>query len=112
MNLQQRISELPWHHQIDLGGVLTPGGVPKEIIKAQAEIYFRDGVGDSVLDIGCWDGYNSFEAKRRDAKRVLATDHYVWKDGVGSRQSFELARQTLDLDVEVMDIDIPDISEK
>jgi tRNA (mo5U34)-methyltransferase len=31
-----------------------------------------------VLDIGAWDGFFSFEAERRGAKRVVALDHYVW----------------------------------
>jgi tRNA (mo5U34)-methyltransferase len=32
----------------------------------------------TVLDIGAWDGYFSFEAERRGASRVVALDHYVW----------------------------------
>ena len=35
-------------------------------------------VGKSVLDIGAWDGYYSFEAERRGAVRVVALDHFVW----------------------------------
>ena len=34
--------------------------------------------GAIVIDIGAWNGAYSFEAKRRGAARVLATDHYVW----------------------------------
>lgn len=34
--------------------------------------------GKSVLDIGAWDGFYSFEAERRGAARVVALDKYVW----------------------------------
>lgn len=42
--------------------------------------------GKTVLDIGAWDGFFSFEAERRKAARVLALDHYAW--------SLDLAAQT------------------
>jgi len=42
-----------------------------------------------VLDVGCWDGFNTFEAIRRGAERVVAADHFVWHHG--SRAAFELA---------------------
>ena len=75
--MRDEIASLPWFHQMELAGQLTPGVVSLEILKAQADIYFRHGVeGLSVLDVGCSDGFNSFEAERRNAKRVLATDHY------------------------------------
>ena len=103
------IDSLPWFHQMDLAGQLTPGVVSLVILNAQANIYFRHGVeGLSVLDVGCIDGFNSFEAERRNAKRVLATDHYSWHSGYNCR-SFEIARAALRSRVEVMDIDLPDL---
>jgi tRNA (mo5U34)-methyltransferase len=45
------------------------------------------------------------------ASRVLATDHFAWSpDCWGNRRSFELARAHLAPDIEVMDIDLPDLS--
>jgi tRNA (mo5U34)-methyltransferase len=111
--LQAKVDALPWHHELDLeGGVRTPGMTKLEVLTQQADIYFKDGVaGRSVLDIGCWDGYNSFEAKRRGARRVLATDHFAWSEACwGNRASFDLARKRLAPDVEVMDIDVPEIT--
>lgn len=35
--------------------------------------------GQTVLDIGAWDGFYSFEAERLGAQRVVALDHYVWQ---------------------------------
>jgi len=34
--------------------------------------------GWTVLDLGAWHGYFSFECERRGADRVLAVDHYAW----------------------------------
>ena len=39
-----------------------------------------DLTGWSVLDIGAWDGFFSFEAERRGASRVVALDHVIWND--------------------------------
>jgi tRNA (mo5U34)-methyltransferase len=111
--LRKQIDALPWHHQIDFGdGLLTPGGGKIDIMKAQADAYFRDGLaGKTFLDIGCWDGFNSIEASRRRARRVLATDHFAWSDQCwGKREAFELARSHLAPSIEVMDIDLPDLS--
>ena len=33
--------------------------------------------------MGAWDGFFSFEAERRGAKRVLATDSFSWRGGAG-----------------------------
>jgi tRNA (mo5U34)-methyltransferase len=114
-NLEELVREInsyPWHHQIDFSnGILSPGNVKINVLRAQAEIYFRDKLkGKSVLDIGCWDGFKRFEAKRRGASRVLATDHFAWSDRCWvKREAFELARAHLAPDVEVMDIDLPDL---
>lgn len=112
-NLQEQVNSLRWHHQIDFGnGVLSPGNTPLRVLQAQADIYFSDIIeGKSFLDIGCWDGFNSFEAHRRGASRVLATDHFAWSPKCwGDRMSFELARSHLAPDVEVLEIDLPDLT--
>jgi tRNA (mo5U34)-methyltransferase len=112
-DLRREINQLPWFHQIDFGdGILSPGVSRIELLRSQADVYFRQGIeGKSFLDIGCWDGFNSFEAKRRGANRVLATDHYAWSEQCwGDRRSFDLARAHLAPDVEVMDIDLADLT--
>jgi tRNA (mo5U34)-methyltransferase len=112
-DLQRRVNQLPWFHEIDFGnGVVTPGATPREVLQATADIYFKDDVsGRTVIDIGCWDGFNSFEAKRRGAARVLATDHFAWSDQCwGARESFDLARENLGLEIDVLDIDLQDIT--
>jgi tRNA (mo5U34)-methyltransferase len=109
-----RIGALRWWHSIDLGdGVVTPGHVPLAECISKAKIVF-DRVhlqGLSVLDIGAWNGYYSFDAKRRGAARVLATDSFAWSHAhYLGRDSFELARSALGLEVEAREIDPADLS--
>src|SRR4029077_2193192 len=62
-------------------------------------------------DIGAWDGFFSFEAERRGARRVLATDSFVWNGQTwGSKQGFLLARKVFNSAVEDMHIDILEMS--
>jgi tRNA (mo5U34)-methyltransferase len=103
-----------WFHSIDLGhGVVTRGVKSPAIHAIEAQRFFDpiDLQGRSVLDIGAWNGYYSFEAKRRGAARVVASDHFTWThpDWRG-RDAFELARRCVSLDVEAVEIDIPDLA--
>ena len=108
-----QVDSLKWWHSIDFGnGTITKGLKSLAGIKAEADVIFKHGiVGKSVIDIGAWDGAFSFEAKRRGAGRVLATDYFCWTGpGWGKKLNFDLAKQALGLDVEDMVIDVPDIS--
>lgn len=68
-----------------------------------------DLTGKSVLDVGAWDGFFSFEAERRGAARVLATDAFVW--GLpGMKGGFDLAKTALNSKVEERLIAIEDTS--
>lgn len=106
------INALRWFHQIDFGhGVLSPGYIKlSKLRRVQSIVFDRPITGKSLLDIGCWDGAQSIEAIRRGASRVLATDHFVWHDSWGDRRCLELARQHLAPQIEVMDIDVPDLT--
>jgi tRNA (mo5U34)-methyltransferase len=56
-----------------------------------------DVCGMSVLDVGAWDGFFSFEAERRGAADVLAVDYFAWRaGGPGNRAAFDLCRGALD----------------
>lgn len=112
--LQLQVASLPWHHSLDLGGgIVTPGNKPLNVCRDEASLIFDrvDLTGRSVLDIGAWNGLFSFEAKRRGAKHVLATDSYCWAHPqIRGRETFEIARAALGLDVEAREIDVSDLS--
>ena len=105
------VGRIKWFHRIDLGrGIVTPGDddTPAKL----ATLGFPDDLGGkTVLDIGAWDGFFSFEAERRGASRVLATDSFCWGGpGWGTKAGFDLARKALGSRVEDKEIDVLDIS--
>ena len=110
-SLQARVDALRWYHSIDLGhGVRTNGidDTPVRLARLDLPASFA---GKTVLDIGAWDGFFSFDAERRGAARVLATDYYSWHGtGWGTKAGFELARRTLGSRVEDLSIDVMDLS--
>ncbi len=109
--LQHEVDQITWFHQIDLGGGVVTPGIDATVEKLATVGLPEDLTGCSVLDIGAWDGAFSFEAERRGADRVLATDSFVWQGhGAVSKAGFDLARDALgsrveDLLVDVMDLD-------
>jgi len=93
-DLAARIAVLPWVHTIDLGnGIVTPGAWPPSplILRAFESLDFR---GKKVLDIGCWDGLWSFEAEKRGAREVHATDDTSQRPH-RDQPTFQVAHQAL-----------------
>ena len=109
-DLREIVASRTWFHTIDLGdGVVTPGqkDTPTEV----AHLHLPDLTGRTVLDIGAYDGFYSFEAERRGAKRVVAADHWAWNwPGSDARGNFDLAHGALDSRVETQEIAVEDIS--
>jgi tRNA (mo5U34)-methyltransferase len=112
--LQAMVDAYYWHHSIDFGnGVVTKGTVPLPYVDALARSLFDglDLAGKSLVDVGAWNGAYSFEAKKRGAGRVLATDHYCWDPaGFNGRETFDLALSINRLGIEALDIDVPELS--
>lgn len=110
-DLQREVEKIHWWHKINLGnGIITPGiDLTPERLKT---LQMPDNLaGKSVLDVSAWDGFFSFEAERRGASRVLATDSFCWDgEGWGTKAGFNLARQILHSRVEDMDIDVMELS--
>jgi tRNA (mo5U34)-methyltransferase len=77
-------------------------------IARQADIVFKYGVSSkAVLDIGAWDRAFSFEAEKRGASRVVASDHFCWIGaGWGKKRAFDLAKRALQstVDEEIADV--------
>jgi tRNA (mo5U34)-methyltransferase len=79
-----------WWHSIDFGdGLVSPGVNSLDFLRWDFdELRLPDLHGRSVLDIGAWDGFYSFEAVRRGAGRVVALDHYVWSLDLDAQQRY------------------------
>lgn len=93
--LHPLIDVYSWVHTIEFGNGrrtngLWGGGSPI-IWKALDDIDFR---GKKVLDIGCWDGVYSFEAEKRGAHEVYATD-MVSQRSFSDHPTFHLAHRLL-----------------
>ncbi|HEV8254973.1 MAG TPA: DUF1698 domain-containing protein [Vicinamibacteria bacterium] len=110
-DLRSETAALRWYHTIDLGGgVVTPGVDDTPLRLARLDLP-ASLAGKTVLDVGAWDGFFSFEAERRGAARVVATDHYSWHGpGWGTKAGFLLARQALGSRVEDLDVDVMDLT--
>ncbi len=67
----------------------------------------EDLTGWSVLDVGAWHGYFSFECERRGADRVLAIDRFAW-DQFGMDE-FLAAHERLGSRVEHQHLDVHDL---
>ncbi|HTS33395.1 MAG TPA: class I SAM-dependent methyltransferase [Thermoplasmata archaeon] len=110
-DLRARVAALHWWHHIDLGGgLVTPG------ISAQRHQDWISGHlpprfdGLSVLDVGAWDGYYSFLAEERGARRVLAIDRLQNLEAHASGyQPFELAKSARGSGVEYRVMDVSEL---
>ena len=106
------IKAIHWWHRIPVGLVdgkifYTPGDVehgPNGSDYATPRFGLpRDLTGQTVLDIGAWDGYFSFEAEKRSAALVVAADMALTKPGKdrleqgnwGGNKGFRLAHHLL-----------------
>jgi len=79
--IQSRVARITWCHPIDLGGVVTrPEWYVRRRFRRRLQLLQipTDLRGKTVLDIGAWDGFFSFECERRGASRVVAIDSYAW----------------------------------
>lgn len=109
--LRAEASRVRWYHTMDLGSGVRTEGVYDPAARMDRYDFPADLSGKTVLDVGAWDGFWSFEAERRGAARVLATDSFVWSGRTwGSKAGFELARRALRSNVEDMTIHVLDLS--
>jgi tRNA (mo5U34)-methyltransferase len=109
--IQTEADKIAWFHSLDLGQGIVTRGYDDSPNKLKALGIPEDLTGKTVLDIGAWDGFFSFEAERRGAKRVLATDLFCWGGGGwGTKDGFELARRALDSKVEDLRVDVLSLS--
>src|SRR5499426_802055 len=100
-----------WHAPFDFGdGLRTqPWHVERRFRRRLRLLQIPDDLsGKTVLDIGAWDGFFSFEFERRGAKRVLAIDTFAWDRG--GLDCFLFAREHFKSKVEYQRLDVHDLS--
>jgi tRNA (mo5U34)-methyltransferase len=107
--LAERAAQINWFHSIELApGLVTAG---RDDTRSRVDVLDLPALtGKSVLDVGAWDGFFSFEAERRGAARVLATDSFAWNaSNWSTKAGFDLAREALGSRVEDREVDILDL---
>ena len=110
--LKRRVHELrhSFHSPMDFGGglIVKPWHVQRRFNRRLKLLQIPQSLaGMTVLDIGAWDGYFSFEFERRGAKRVLAIDTFAW-NGPGF-ECFQLAHGHFGSKVEYQRMDAHDL---
>jgi len=102
-------SRYHWHQPVNLGNGIIAN--PKAVRRFERRLKLMkipaDLTGKTVLDIGAWDGYFSFEFERRGAKRVLAIDTFAWDKG--GIDNFLLAHKRLKSKVEHLRMDVNEL---
>jgi tRNA (mo5U34)-methyltransferase len=111
--LRQRVEALRrnFHSPFDFGnGIVTkPAHVQRRFRRRLRLLQIpEDLTGKSVLDIGAWDGYFSFELERRGAARVLAVD--TWGGDGKALDCLLLAREQFKSRIEYKRINADDLS--
>ena len=101
----------PWHQPIQITPALNTRKNAIRRFERRLKLMQvpMDLTGKTILDIGAWDGYFSFEFERRGAKRVLAIDTYAWD--MGGIDNFLTAREVLKSKVEYRRADVHDLNE-
>jgi tRNA (mo5U34)-methyltransferase len=79
--LANAVDSKVWFHSINLGAGLVTRGQKTEatILQELAVMSLPEVRNKTVLDIGAFDGFYSFEVERRGASRVVALDLQMWE---------------------------------
>jgi len=78
--VRRMVAPQPVWHSMDLGTTFVEGRrKPARILAGELlRLDLGDLQGKTVLDIGAWDGFFSFESERRGAARVVALEYHSW----------------------------------
>lgn len=110
--LQARIDAQPvWFHRFELtNGVTTPGADPSA--RKLHALSLPDRLdGQTVIDVGAFEGYFSFQCEARGAARVVASDRFIWEwPGYGALANFRLMKDALQSSVEEVHVEVPALS--
>lgn len=104
-DFQKRLDASKWFHSFKFSNGSRAAGRDPSHHKLRS-LGLPDLTGKSVLDIGAYDGYFSFQAERLGAAKVTACDDYVWTHATDpSKQNFEFLRSALNS--RVTDVTLP-----
>ncbi len=107
--LWKEIKAIQWWHRIQVGPFVTPGRTSDFAQDWIAKLIPQRLEGKSVLDIGAWDGYFSFLAEERHARRIVAIDNLKNLEAHPSGSAgFELAKRVRRSNVEYRTLDVYD----
>lgn len=109
-DLQAQIKRMTWAHPIKLTeDVNTRDWHVQRRFERRLRLLQipPDLRGKTVLDIGAWDGFFSFECERRGAERVLAIDTFAWD--TNGMDSFLLAHKAFNSKVEYRRMDVHEL---
>lgn len=103
--IKKLFDSVTWYHTFNINHVINN----KTNTSLQYQMWAAQNIpddlsGKSVLDIGCADGFYSFLAESRGAKRVVAVDFMKW-DG------FDVAKKLLDSKVEHKILTVEDLDQ-
>ncbi len=111
IELRSHIEKMVWAHLIQLTDAVNTRQwyIQRRFHRRLNLLRIPDDLtGKTVLDIGAWDGFFSFECEKRGAERVLAIDIYAWDQH--GMDSFLLARQLLNSKVEYRKMNIHELN--
>ena len=114
-NMIEEMNKIKWYHRIPINEVTTPGANYELQNSLDILPLPEDLTGKSVLDIGCWDGYYSFECEKRNARRVVANDKYMWEKESSfwsKDKGFDFAHKHLNSKVEKVVSSVEDLESK
>ena len=102
----EMINSVPfWWHTIRFGDTITPGETAERTHTWKTMALPTSLTGKSVLDIGAWDGYYSFEIERRGADKVVALEF-----NPNNARGFKVGKRIIDSDVDYIILDAHDVN--
>jgi tRNA (mo5U34)-methyltransferase len=109
--IQAEIDQRTWFHCFDLGHGVKTAGCDPTLRKLKALHLPQNLAGKTVIDVGAYDGFFSFECERRGAAQVVACDHCVWNaPGSDARRNIEYVKRLLNSQIEILELPVEEIS--
>jgi len=107
--IKEKIKDIKfWNFPFVLGNVKVEGHQPEEYLEWKLKCLPKDLSGKSFLDIGANEGYFSFKAEERGAKKVLLVEE-GGQQSPWAKKNFEVVKEILDSKCEFLEMSLYDI---